>query len=139
MDFQHINIKLVCDHIPPNTCCQLGVSIDATDLLILVVRVRSFFSIRSLVVKYPFMFPRASSPHFAGSVFAAHPYHALQHVCLDDRERQRQRLVKLFLILESFKIVREGWCVAIREERQTTVAPAPIKDVSTSGGDPGAV
>ncbi|KAH0590463.1 hypothetical protein H2248_000618 [Termitomyces sp. 'cryptogamus'] len=66
----------------------------ATDLPILVIEI-------SFLVRFSrFDVPQVSSPHFTSSVFAAHPYHALhQHVCLDERERQRQRLVKLFLII----------------------------------------
>ncbi|KAG6866789.1 hypothetical protein C0991_008725 [Blastosporella zonata] len=41
-----------------------------------------------------------------------------QHVKLDAKEIQRQRLVRLFLIPEFFKVVREGWGDAMDEERR---------------------
>ncbi|KAG6911786.1 hypothetical protein DXG01_000032 [Tephrocybe rancida] len=47
-----------------------------------------------------------------------------QHVRLDAKEMQRQRLVRLFKIPEFFAVVREGWGDALKEESEEKQASA---------------
>ncbi|KAG6902824.1 hypothetical protein C0995_011311 [Termitomyces sp. Mi166 len=90
-------------------------------------RIESHF-VLFLQVQSPGMFAQAPlPPHFSGTMFATHSSIARpQHVCLDERERQRDRLVRLFKIPQFFDVVREGWGAAVSEERQKTLASASI-------------